>query len=885
MMGGDGRSAAGSLVRSGGGGAGGGEGEECGDGPNPWLLVYRDRMVGWRGVLSMFRWLQSHGCPSAVSGSHHRQQLLAALRHLGLAIRLYGCPGQQHQQKQPHQQRQQQQRQLPLQGLPSEQGSHPYGSSSSSGGSGSGCSGCRAAAGGVRVAERLAAELLAAAPDVVPCLLALLSNEGCLTVELAAGALADLMALDEQRLAEAAEVLAEAAAAGGRGGGDGGAEQQRQRRRRQLDAPSIMQHVLLGSNSGRTIAAQLRDGVRSPGIVRQVTRCLVNLWACGPVPRVLPLLPPAAAAAGGRGGGAAGDGWAAVLPVLESGVWLLQEYSARGDPMRLIHTLITFRPGLTTTAATSSTSSSSSPSSSAAAAAAAVASTNTTSYRSASSASTTATHSDMDPDAGREASGSGSRSLAGRVSQAAGSSIRAGGGSHGTEALPTDGWRQRSWTGDVPAASTAASTGAPPPLTAIPSATPSAAAVLVGRDGRPVGGTAAALAALGGGTRVVLEAAGRGGAAGGSSGGWQQGGGRQVVELLGGGYDVLLPRGTLPAATSATTPAAPTAAAAASPPNHPTASHAPTTNTNTTPGSGTSGVSSSYSTTTPQPQPQPPPPQPLDREAEEFRLAGWVDPGSGEWLLVRSCVNVPFALTYRGYSDAHGCWGTYTVQHQPQQQQAAGGGGAAGQQGAGQGSSMVAGGLSVRAPRVFRLFRDPSLPPPGELLRLLAAMQEPTQRDEWHPQQPQRQPHAQPQPLQAVRQEQMQRTQQQQERQQQQEKRQQGQQGPTLLGGRPSQQPQQQQRRQKQDGQPDGEDSSDGGWSEIDSDPEEEESTEVDEGESDVGVARVANEAPVNQDVNQHSGPKGDPEVAVRDAAEKVDDEELPHLEPLLPAA
>ncbi len=32
----------------------------------------------------VFRWLQAHGCPAAVSGSLHRQQLVAGLRYLGL---------------------------------------------------------------------------------------------------------------------------------------------------------------------------------------------------------------------------------------------------------------------------------------------------------------------------------------------------------------------------------------------------------------------------------------------------------------------------------------------------------------------------------------------------------------------------------------------------------------------------------------------------------------------------------------------------------------------------------------------------------------------------------------------------------------------------------
>ena len=51
--------------------------------------------------------------------------------------------------------------------------------------------------------------------------------------------------------------------------------------------------MLLSSNSGRAIAAQLRDGLRSPGIVAELTRCLVNLWAPEHlVPPVLPLPPP-----------------------------------------------------------------------------------------------------------------------------------------------------------------------------------------------------------------------------------------------------------------------------------------------------------------------------------------------------------------------------------------------------------------------------------------------------------------------------------------------------------------------------------------------------------------------------------------------------------------
>ncbi|GIM14736.1 hypothetical protein Vretimale_17552, partial [Volvox reticuliferus] len=121
----------------------------------------------------------------------------------------------------------------------------------------------------------------------------------------------------------------------------------------------------------------------------------------------------------------------------------------------------------------------------------------------------------------------------------------------------------------------------------------------------------------------------------------------------------------------------------------------------------------------------------LSVEAEEFRLTGWLDPASGEWCMERHCINVPYALMYKGYSDAYGCWGTYTVQQEPGAAAAA-----AGLPGAHATAAMTspttattastigpAGSSSIRRLRLFRLFRDPSLEPPKDLLKLLAAMQ------------------------------------------------------------------------------------------------------------------------------------------------------------------
>ncbi|GIL49782.1 hypothetical protein Vafri_6061, partial [Volvox africanus] len=201
-------------------------GQEAGSiGPNLWQLVYRDRLVGWRGVLAVFRWLQLHGCPEAVSGSLHRQQLLLALRYLHINI----------------------------------------GINEGAGGGGNGAAptaeAAEATGGGLaaeavsshqrldaqpRVTEALAAELLLAAPDMVPCLLSLLSNDSGLVVELAAAGLADFLALDQARLdqeraAAEANRAAAAAAAAARAGGGGAARDAKARPRLRVrsDEPSI----------------------------------------------------------------------------------------------------------------------------------------------------------------------------------------------------------------------------------------------------------------------------------------------------------------------------------------------------------------------------------------------------------------------------------------------------------------------------------------------------------------------------------------------------------------------------------------------------------------------------------------------------------------------
>lgn len=45
--------------------------------------------------MAVFRWLHSHGCPSAVSGALHRQQLLLALRylHTNIGVNTANCGG------------------------------------------------------------------------------------------------------------------------------------------------------------------------------------------------------------------------------------------------------------------------------------------------------------------------------------------------------------------------------------------------------------------------------------------------------------------------------------------------------------------------------------------------------------------------------------------------------------------------------------------------------------------------------------------------------------------------------------------------------------------------------------------------------------------------
>lgn len=60
------------------------------------------------------------------------------------------------------------------------------------------------------------------------------------------------------------------------------------------------------------------DANRTPGVVAQASRALVNMWAEPPVPEIVLLLPHNEVA----------------RPVLVPGVWQLQEYSLRGESMR-----------------------------------------------------------------------------------------------------------------------------------------------------------------------------------------------------------------------------------------------------------------------------------------------------------------------------------------------------------------------------------------------------------------------------------------------------------------------------------------------------------------------------------------------------------------------
>ncbi|KAG2499303.1 hypothetical protein HYH03_002881 [Edaphochlamys debaryana] len=734
-MGGGGGAAARSAA-----GAGAGDG-----GHNLWRIVYRDRLVAWRRALSLLRWLCAAGCPPGVSGAAHRRQLLGALR---AAHALLG----------------------------------PGGAARAGGGGGRGGGGV---GGGFEVAmaeqcvaaaEVLAAELLAEAPEAARCFHSLLSNDSGLVVELAAACLADLAALEPGGLGRAAaarEAAAaaerEAAAAGDREGGKGRAGSRASRAQPGL---MVQQALLLVSNGGRSVAAQLREGVRSPGIVRELTRCLVNLWAPAPVPRVAPLLPGQAPGPPGWARPGPGGAPAAVaplpLPLLESGVWLLQEFSVRGDPLRPLHAAITFREGLSLS--TPGSGSGSGPGSG-------------QGHRTSSSGGRVLTGGaraerqeatgqgatrvwvgDWVPEEGegegQEAAsarrprlsaaggGGGLAAVAGGGAAAARgltaappawpAAVTGGGGGAAARRVTVSGEPSRapagaavsprptlrqSWAGERPSpaapgtrtrlpASPATSPGGPDlnhraSTSAIPHSTlpngsqrqPAASASgafasgggaggpgsggrgggggggsvpLMGPDGRPLGGTAAALVALEGGT-------GRAG-----------GGGRLVIELLGGGYDLMLRRGG---------------------------------------GTGAASLA----------------------EAEEFRLSGWVEPGSGEWLLTRRCVTVPFALLYRGYSDGHGCWGHYVGAQGGDEHDPAGGPGEpvaghgrAGALARGGGGSVQMGGqqqqpapaaagaqagaggpgLSLRAPRVFRLYRDPSRPPPPDLLRLLGAMRE-----------------------------------------------------------------------------------------------------------------------------------------------------------------
>eukprot|EP00798_Chlamydomonas_sp_ICE-L_P002651 gene2651-5029_t len=85
--------------------------------------------------------------------------------------------------------------------------------------------------------------------------------------------------------------------------------------------------VLVGSRMGKAMADHL-DVLTVPGVVRQGSRCLVNLWAEPPVPEVCPLTEVNEASS----------------PLLEPGAWLLQEYSLRGESMELIRFTLSFDP-------------------------------------------------------------------------------------------------------------------------------------------------------------------------------------------------------------------------------------------------------------------------------------------------------------------------------------------------------------------------------------------------------------------------------------------------------------------------------------------------------------------------------------------------------------
>ncbi len=422
-----------------------------------------------------------------------------------------------------------------------------------------------------RAAVWLAAELLAASPGAVASLAALLGNESGLIAELAAGCLADLLALAaaeapggagqgvaaagtregaaacgplaeallQLRLAAAAvagsaqgsassravvgagasraaaSAVADADVQVGGSGAEEGAEGRTTASWPALTPPASIAPTqaaaLLASNGGRAIAAQLRDGGRAGGLVRELCRLLVALWAPPHVPRVQPL---ACCAVGG-----AGEALDAGL--FQDGLWRLQEFSAqRGDVLPALSAAITFSAaGLTT-----------------AEAAADAATRGGLLPRLPSASSQTR----LPTAAGSGAAGAAALSRVPapqrRVTDSGPLRAPSGGDSHaGPHGGPSTARgaaedARRSWAGEGGAAARGERAGDAVRALALldplgaglgaQAAGARSAFPLLGPDGRPLGGTAAALVALSGGTRsgeraalglLVREACGGGG--------------------------------------------------------------------------------------------------------------------------------------------------------------------------------------------------------------------------------------------------------------------------------------------------------------------------------------------------------------------------------------
>ena len=185
-----------------------------------WKGVYYDRVFGHRCMTQMFDWLAAHGCPGNVSGRTHKLEVHLAVQYLFLFSRVPGSP----------------------------------------------------VVVGFLQRNRL----------VLSCLLALLDNTSGSVVELAAGAIANLLCLEVTGSSTTLDLVADIQSVVAEG------------------VPALVPQLLS----------------TSPGVKKEVARALFNLWAFDGGARI-------ASPDVVRGPRAA--------EVFRSGVWLCQEFSARGE--------------------------------------------------------------------------------------------------------------------------------------------------------------------------------------------------------------------------------------------------------------------------------------------------------------------------------------------------------------------------------------------------------------------------------------------------------------------------------------------------------------------------------------------------------------------------